>query len=128
MQRKTGIALIFALLFLSGGALCHADPSATATSNMMGTIGLNLIPTARMDNARTLRTTLSRTGPYTHSVLGLQINDLLFLALRQTADSPSLWSDANALYPGVDAKLRLFHEKKFRPEISVGLQLSLIHI
>lgn len=125
MQRKAGIALIFVLLFFSGGTICRADPTPMATSNMMGTIGLNLIPTARMDAAGTLRTTLSRTGPYTHSVLGLQINKRLFLALRQTADSPSLGSEANALYPGVDAKLRLFHEKKFRPEIAVGLQSAL---
>lgn len=123
IRRKAGVALYLFLLFFS--APCRAEPSPMATSNMLGTLGLNSTPSARMDRIGTLRTTISRQGPYTHAIVSSQISDRLYLGLRQTSRSSGFWSDSDALYPGIDAKLRLFNERRWRPEISVGLQSAL---
>lgn len=97
------------------------------TPTMYGSIGLNTVPSARMDKKGTMRLTMARSAPYIHSTLGLQISDRLYLGLRQTADAPQFNSEAEHLYPGMDVKLKLFSEKKYRPEIALGLQSALGH-
>lgn len=93
-------------------------PSSSRITLPTGMIGLNTIPTARMDPVGTWRVGAGYDGFYSHVTAGSQIGDHLYLGLRQTSDTAS----ATSLYPGMDAKLRLFRETKLRPEISIGLQ------
>ncbi len=97
----------------------HANDSASLT----GTLGLNVIPNARMDPVGTIRATYSHFGPYDHGSVGAQIADNLYLGFRQTADD----EQDTHLFPGMDLKFRLFNEKRFRPEISFGMQSVLGH-
>jgi hypothetical protein len=94
---------------------------------MLGQIGLNTIPTARMLPTGTVNMSLSRQSPYTHAMMGLQISDRLYLGLRQTSYSESLTSDSDHLYPGLDAKFKLVDERRYTPELSIGLQSALGH-
>lgn len=94
---------------------------------MMGELGLNTVPSARMSPEGTLRFTVSRQSPYTHTALGLQISDKLYLGFRQTSESDSFSSDTLHLYPGMDAKLELFAERRWLPQISVGIQSAFGH-
>lgn len=97
------------------------------TINMMGEMGLNTIPNARMSQEGTVRASVSRTAPYSHATLGIQLSKRLYLGLRQTSESDNFLSTTNHLYPGLDAKLNLFEERRFLPQISVGLQSALGH-
>ncbi len=99
----------------------------TPSTNMIGAIGLNTVPSARMDKPETLRLTTARQGPYTHVVAGMQVSPRLFLGLRQTSESDGVWNDANRLLPGMDAKITLFKEQALRPEIAVGVQSAFGH-
>lgn len=94
---------------------------------MMGELGLNTIPSARMSPEGTARFTVSRMARYTTASAGLQITDRLYLGLRQTSESNSLSSETLHLYPGMDAKWMLYPEKRFVPQISVGLQSAFGH-
>lgn len=106
--------------------VAHADVSSP-TPNLYGTIGLNTVPTARMDKAGTLRTNITAADPYFHTSLGLQINDSLYAGLRQTSEISDLLDDPDKVFPGLDLKLRLFSEKTFRPEIALGFQSAFGH-
>lgn len=94
---------------------------------MTGELGLNTIPSARMSPEGTMRFTVARQSPYTHATTGLQISDKLYVGLRQTSESDSFSSEAKHLYPGMDIKLGLFNERRFLPQISVGLQSAFGH-
>lgn len=94
---------------------------------MTGELGLNTIPSARLSPEGTARATLSRMANYTSIAAGLQITDRLYLGLRQTLESDSFQSDTLHLYPGMDAKFMLYPEKRFVPQISVGLQSAFGH-
>lgn len=88
---------------------------------------MNTIPSARMSQAGTMQFSVSRQSPYTHSALGFQLSDRLYVGLRQTAEAKSFTSDATHLYPGMDAKLSLFGERRFLPQIAAGLQSAFGH-
>ena len=75
-----------------------------------------------MDETGTLRAGISTLDPYAHAWLGFQIADPLSITVRQSAEISNLNEDADRLYPGVDAKLRLLKEGKIRPDLSVGIQ------
>ena len=92
-----------------------------------GYLGLNTIPSARMDNPGTLRTGVSTLDPYLHSYISAQIAKPLSLTFRQTSEVSSLTDDAKKLYPGVDLKLRLAKENTYRPAIALGIQSALGH-
>lgn len=102
-------------------------PTYTPTANMMGQLGLNTVPSARMDKAGTFRATLSREHPYTHATLGMQMTDHLFVALRQTSQSHSFLGNSDHLYPGLDLKWSVVDERRYRPQIAIGLQSALGH-
>lgn len=104
--------------------LAYASPenSGGYSTNLSGTIGVNTIPSARMDKAGTLRAGVATSDPFLHGFAGMQIVDPLAVTLRQTARTSRLSDDADDLHPGVDMKLRLFEETQTRPEISVGAQ------
>lgn len=97
--------------------------SATIT----GPLGLNTVPSARMDPAGTVRVGVGTLDPYAHGWIGLQLVDPLWIGLRQSAEVSNLNDNADRLYPGVDLKLRLLKENRSRPEIAIGLQSAIGH-
>jgi hypothetical protein len=103
------------------------DIQTPHSPNLYGALGLNTIPSARMDAPGTVRAGVSTLDPYAHSWLGLQIAKPLSITLRQSAEISSLKDDALSLNPGIDLKLRLFEETRARPEISLGLQSTFGH-
>ncbi len=94
---------------------------------MTGVIGLNTVPSARMDEVGTMRVGLSRLDPYVHGYLGFQITPSFYLNFRQTADVPSLNEPADRVYPGIDFKLRLKEETAQWPEITLGMNSAFGH-
>ncbi|MEM6781248.1 MAG: YjbH domain-containing protein [Pseudomonadota bacterium] len=94
---------------------------------MAGQLGLNTIPSARMDESGTVRIGIGTVDPYIHGFIGFQIAEPLYVSLRQTSESSDLLGDPDRLYPGVDFKLRLAEEGRYWPEISVGVQSAVGH-
>lgn len=118
------------LLLAAGAADASAPPEqpmVQQTPTILGPLGLNTIPSARMDLPGTVRAGISTLDPYAHSYLGFQIAPPLYVQLRQSAEVSGLLDNADRLYPGVDVKLRLLEETGTRPEISLGLQSALGH-
>lgn len=110
-------------------ALCPGTAAAggRATPALMGALGLNTVPTARMDEAETVRVTLSTLDPYLHAGVAIQIAGPLQIALRQSAEVSDVNGNADRLFPGIDLRLRLATESAFRPEITLGLQSAIGH-
>ncbi len=107
-----------AVLTLAGRVTARgAAPSAT------GPLGLNTVPSARMDPVGTMRLQASTIGPYAHGSLGLQIAKPLYISLRQTADTGA----ASRFYPGIDLKISLLGETGRMPALALGLQSAIGH-
>ena len=125
---KTGLAflLIAALMTPKAHASTHADNNKSSPF-LLGPLGLNAIPNARMDAPGTLRAGVSTLDPYAHSWLGFQLAAPLYVQLRQSAEISSLRDSADQLYPGLDVKWRLLEEARHRPELALGLQSALGH-
>ncbi|MCK5284293.1 MAG: YjbH domain-containing protein [Alphaproteobacteria bacterium] len=94
---------------------------------LYGQIGLNVIPSARMDKTGTIKIGVSTLDPYIHSFAGIQLTDHLHINIRQSAEISNINKDAKHLYPGVDIKLRLLKENHIQPELSIGLQSAIGH-
>lgn len=120
------IRFTLALLTLICTEAQAAEP-APYSSSLSGPLGLNVIPTARMDHSGTLSAGIATMDPYLHGYLGVQMAEPLYLNIRQSAEVSSLNGQADRLYPGVDIKLRLLEESKFKPEIALGLQSMIGH-
>ncbi len=114
---------IFGILLLSA----PARAAGGASPYLLGPLGLNTVPSARMEQAGTIRAGVSTLDPYAHATLAIQMTDSFNIALRQSAAMSSLGGRAERLYPGVDLKLRLTPETKFTPEISLGAIGALGH-
>ena len=108
---------------LSCVSLAHAQESAT----LYGPLGLNTVPSARMDETGTVRIGVSTLDPYVHGWLGVQIADPLSVVVRQTSEVSNINDDAERLFPGVDFKLRLLEENAVAPEVSLGVQSAIGH-
>lgn len=104
----------------------YAD-SKPYSDTLTGTLGLNLVPSARMHETGTITGGVSMLDPYLHTYLGFQLAEPLFVSIRQSAETGSFGTDAERMYPGVDMKLRLLEEKNYRPEIALGLQSAIGH-
>jgi len=115
--------IIIVLCFLSQIAFADVKPSTTTT----GTIGLNTVPSTRMNEKGTVRVGIGVNDPFTHTFMGFQFTDYLNVGIRQTFQSPKVISPLQALYPGMDLKLRLMKETRYRPEISLGFESALGH-
>ena len=89
------IVLIIALLG-------WAAPAMAASPNFLGSLGLNIVPSARMDQSGTIRAGVSTVDPYENAYISVQPADWLNITLRQSAKISSLTDDPKALYPGVD--------------------------
>ncbi len=118
-------AATVALLFLAPEKASQAsDKHSPALS---GFIGLNTIPSARMDSVGTIHAGISTLDPYISGYIGAQLASPLYINIRQTAEISSLTGTAKRLYPNIGMKLRLRKESAYSPEISVGLQSIIGH-
>ncbi len=120
-------AYFWAGLTLSLGMSTNTQAELNHSPMLTGFLGLNTLPSARMDKAGTVRAGISTLDPYLHSYVGVQIADPLFVNIRQSAEVSNPFKGANRLYPGVDFKLRLAKENAHRPEIALGVQSALGH-
>ncbi|MCB1562028.1 MAG: YjbH domain-containing protein [Alphaproteobacteria bacterium] len=114
-------------LFVTAGRLPVYAQSFDASPSIAGPLGLNTVPSARMDEDGMLRASVSTLDPYVHSTLGVQLAPPLYIALRQSAETSDINDNARRLYPGVDLKLRLIEEGRARPAIALGLQSAVGH-
>lgn len=119
-------ALVFLCTASCAGDKAHANQQRTSTTQI-GTIGLNTIPTARMDKAGTFRAGLSTSDPYNHAFMGFQIAKPLYISLRQSMLVSSITKEPSRVYPGMDIKLRIANEGRYKPEIVFGVDSTLGH-
>ncbi len=113
-------------ILIARGAVGASDLSQTNSSDfMLGPLGLNTVPNARMDQAGTIKAGLSAADPYLHGYVGVQIAPPLYIQLRQSAETSNLLRDPDGFYPGLDIKLRLLRESAYAPEIAIGLHSAL---
>ncbi len=117
MFLRKPIAFTVALLMVHRSAF-----AAVPTPSLMGPLGLNTVPSARMDDSGTARATFSGLDPFVHASLGLQIAMPLYIGLRQTSEISSFRDGSRGLFPGADLKLRLRAEGSHVPAIAMGLQ------
>lgn len=114
-------------LWVSWSGIACAQTSSAPSPTLYGALGLNTIPSARMDAPGTIRAGISTLDPYTQSWLNFQIAKPLSITIRQSAEVSDINDNADRLYPGVDFKLRLLTETARRPEIAIGLQSAIGH-
>lgn len=97
------------------------------TSSTWGWVGLLQTPTARMRPAGSASFTASRVEPYSRYSIMLQPFDWLEGGFRYTKITNRLFGpeefsgDQKYLDKNIDAKLRLWEESAYIPEIAVGL-------
>lgn len=127
------------LLIGMAGLLCAPVPAGAEllppaapkdpkpSPNWAGSLGLNTVPSARMDKSGTMRFHLSTLDPYATAALSMQIADPLNITLRQNGYVSNLREAADRLYPAVDLKIRLLNESAYRPEIALGLMSAYGH-
>ncbi|NCC22910.1 MAG: hypothetical protein EOM26_10695 [Alphaproteobacteria bacterium] len=108
-------------------AICLSTTATAETASLMGPLGLNTIPSARMDPAGTARVTAATLDPYVHFTAGFQIAEPLFVGVRQTLEVSGINDDPDRLFPGVDVKLRLAEETQWRPAIVLGINSAIGH-
>ncbi|MGF6329994.1 hypothetical protein ABH909_002872 [Pseudomonas sp. BS3782 TE3695] len=118
--------LRFAAVLLLPCGLAHGEPRYT--QNDFGGVGLLQTPTARMAPAGELSVNASRTDPYTRYSLSLQPFDWLEGSFRYTAITnraygpESLSGDQSYKDKAVDAKIRLWQESHWLPQVALGFQ------
>ncbi len=110
----------------SSAKMAHANEQSRST-NYLGMVGLNTIPSARMDKEGTVRAGASTLDPYNHAFLGMQIAKPLYVNLRQSMLISSVGDKPMYVYPGMDFKLRLKEEGRYAPEIAFGMDSALGH-
>lgn len=118
-------------IYLTSLCLCSAGQASAneprPSAMLMGPIGLNTVPNARMDPAGTMRMGIGTIDPYVHSFAGLQITDFFYAGIRQSAEKDSETSNAKRLYPGMDFKIRLNEEGRYDPEVALGFLSAFGH-
>ena len=73
------------LCFAGDHTPAHASETPYSTT-LYGPLGLNTVPSARVDPVGTVRAQISTLDPYAHASLGVQIAKPLYINLRQTAE------------------------------------------
>lgn len=116
---------VAASLLYATSSVKAADPQYSAT--LLGPLGLNTTPSARMNAPGKISAGVSTLDPYTHAYINVQMASPLALTLRQSAQTSSLKNSADKLLPGLDIKLRLLEENAHRPSIALGLQSAFGH-
>lgn len=122
MKNKHRIALA---IFCASTSWIISYNACAKSPTLQGVLGFNTVPSARMDDAGTIRTGLSRAKPYTHVFAGAQFSDSIYISFRQSMASAHIGERAEELYPGVDAKIRLRPEGKFWPAIAIGIDSAI---
>ncbi|PRA54289.1 MULTISPECIES: YjbH domain-containing protein [Pseudomonas] len=118
--------LRFAAVLLVPCGLAQAEPRLTQSD--FGGVGLLQTPTARMAPAGELSVNASRTSPYSRYSLSLQPFDWLEGSFRYTAITnrpygpESLSGDQSYKDKAVDAKVRLWEESHWLPQVAMGFQ------
>lgn len=115
------------LATLSCICLTSSYVSAEETRIFSGMRGLNTIPNARFDPVGRTTLTISHHTPYTHSALGAQLTDRFYISMRQSSEKSNNPYGINRLYPGIDAKIKLWNEKAYLPQAAIGLQSAFGH-
>jgi hypothetical protein len=123
---------LFNLVIVTTGLSLLLSPATRAqedvySSSLMGPVGLNTIPSARMDKAGTVKLGASTLDPYQHTFIGFQLADPVYIQLRQSAEISSLGDNPERLYPGIDFKFRLSEEGRYQPEVALGLNSGFGH-
>lgn len=113
-------------VFSCTGKVASASEHNPSTSTT-GIIGLNTVPTARMDKEGTIRFGASHLDPHNHAFMGMQIAKPLYINLRQSMLVSSLGDKPKRVYPGMDIKLRIADEDRYTPEISFGMDSAIGH-
>lgn len=90
-------------------------------------VGLNTVPTARMDRAGILRIGASHLDPYNHAYAGIQLASPLYVNLRQSMLVSSVGDKPDNVYPGLDFKLRIMKEDRYSPDLVFGMDSALGH-
>jgi len=119
--------MFFRLTLLTTALLTAPLLAEAETRNFYGMRGLNTVPDARFDDKGTANLTLAYGDPYAQGALGFQLTDNFYVALRQSAEADNPFDKAEALYPGVDTKIKLLPETAGRPQIALGLQSAFGH-
>ena len=109
-------------------ALTHANNFKTIKiQSIYGQSGTLTTPNARHYQTGTISAHIGTLDPYIHYSFGTQLLDGLHAQLRQSAEISSAKDDADRLFPGLDLKLRLTKEGRYRPELSLGLISAIGH-
>ncbi len=123
-------SVIHALVLFCAGFATVPDAcaqNAPPSANITGMQGLNITPTARMDEAGTMRAGVSTLDPYNHAFLGFQIAKPLYINLRQSMLVSSIGDKPSRVYPGMDVKLRLREEGRYAPAVAFGMNSLIGH-
>lgn len=122
-------AAVLSGLFFGNEKVAYANESGESpfSVNTTGSIGLNTVPSARMDEAGAARIGISHSDPYNHAFLGMQIAKPLYINLRQSMLVSSAGEKPRRVYPGMDIKLRLAEEDRYMPEIAFGMDSAIGH-
>lgn len=117
------------LLLMTLGCFVLPAPimAQESSTNLNGMLGLNTIPSARMDKVGTIRIGAGTVDPYVNSFIGFQVAEPLYINLRQTGEVSSITSAPKRLYPGLDFKLRLRREDARYPEVVIGANSAFGH-
>lgn len=113
-------AAVLCLCLLLSQKMAFANGENLSTT-LTGQIGLNTVPSARMDRPGTVRMGVSHTDPYNHAFLGMQVAKPLYINLRQSMEVSSAGEKPRQLFPGLDFKLRLMEEGRYAPEMVFGM-------
>lgn len=126
-QQRWRVILHALVCVIAGGFSARANEPPRATPSFLGPIGLNLIPSARMDPVGTVRIGAGTIDPYLHGYAGAQVLDDVYIQVRQSAEVSGLTRDPDALHPGLDIKWRLSDEGRYQPEVVVGINSAFGH-
>lgn len=113
-------------LGLAGAAAAQSDMSYTQSD--FGGVGLLQTPTARMADEGELSFTANRISPYSRYSFSAQPLPGLEATFRYTNITnrrygpPGLSGDQHYKDKGIDTKLRLLKESRWRPEVAVGFR------
>lgn len=126
-QQLSRIAVAVALLASSSA---YADvPSRPYGHNDFGTVGLLQTPTARMNEQSEFTINYSDTQEYRRMAVTLQLYDWFEATARYTdiryrlySQDPGFSGDQTLKDKGLDAKIRLWQESQWLPQVAVGFQ------
>lgn len=121
------VAVLCAALCTSTALSTDALADPTYSPYLMGPLGLNTIPSARMNPQGTIWAGVSTMDPYLHANIGVQIADPLYIGLRQSSEVSALDETPKGFSPGLDLKLRLLTEDRLIPALVVGANSAVGH-